>query len=135
MSSASHLNCLGGQSRAHDLAAADDGDSVGDLQDLVQLVADEDDAVTLGRKAPQDAEDLYRLLGRQDCGGLVEDEDARLSVERLEDLHALLLADRELAHLLVGVELEAEAGSQLADALLGLRAEKMTTHDLRPAAR
>ena len=60
---------------ADDLAAPDDGDPVGDLEHLVQLVADEDDAVALLGEAPQDAEDLLGLLGRQDRGRLVEDED------------------------------------------------------------
>ena len=36
------------------------------------------------------------LLWREHRRRLVEDQDARLSVERLEDLHPLLLADREL---------------------------------------
>ena len=37
-----------------------------------------------------------RLLRRQHRRRLVEDQDARVAVERLEDLHPLLLADREL---------------------------------------
>ena len=51
---------LGRDALADDLAAPDDRDPVRDLEDLVQLVADEDDAVALGRQAPQDLEDLLR---------------------------------------------------------------------------
>ena len=53
---------LGRDPLADDLAAPDDRDPVRDLEDLVQLVADEDDAVALGRQAPQDLEDLLGLL-------------------------------------------------------------------------
>ena len=76
-------------------AAPDDRDPVGDLEHLVQLVADEDDAPALVGEPAQDGEDLLGLLRRQDRGRLVEDEDARLAIERLEDLDALLPADRE----------------------------------------
>ena len=108
---------LAGDAAAHHLAAPDDRDAVGDLEDLVELVADEDDAVALGRQAAQDREDLDGLLRRQDGGGLVEDEDAGVPIERLEDLDALLPADRELADLLVGIELEPEPLAELTDAL------------------
>ena len=82
-----------------DLAAPDDRDPVGDLEHLVELVADEDDAVALVREAPQDGEDLLRLLWREHGRRLVEDEDPRLAVERLEDLDPLLPADRQRADL------------------------------------
>ena len=104
-----------GSALADDPAAPDDGDPVGDLQDLVELVADEDDAVALGGEAPEDREDLLGLLGRQDGGRLVEDEDPRVPVERLEDLDALLPADRERADLGVRVDLEAEPPAELDD--------------------
>ena len=83
-------------------------------QDLVELVADEDDAVAFVGEATQDREDLLGLLRRQHGGRLVQDEDPRLAVERLEDLDALLPADRERAHLGVRVDVEAEALAQLA---------------------
>ena len=106
---------LGRDALADDLAAPDDGDPVGDLEDLVQLVADEDDAVTLVGEPPKDAEDLLRLLGRQDRGRFVEDEDLRVAVEDLQDLDPLLPADRQRADLRVGIDLEAEAPAEVAD--------------------
>ena len=111
---------LGRDPLADDLAASDDRDPIGDLEDLVELVADEDDAVALGREAAQDLEDLLGLLGRQDRGRLVEDEDLGVAVERLEDLDALLPADRQGADLDVGVDLEAEPSSELHDPAIGL---------------
>jgi hypothetical protein len=59
-------------------------------------------------------EDLLGLLGREDGRRLVEDEDPGLAVERLEDLDALLPADRQGADLGVGIDLEAEPGAELA---------------------
>ena len=67
---------LGRNARADDLAAPDDGDPVGDLEDLVQLVADEDDRrAELPGELPEDGEDLARLLRSEHGGRLVEDED------------------------------------------------------------
>ena len=106
---------LGRDPLADDLAPPDDRDPVGDLEDLVELVADEDDAVALGGEAAQDREDLLGLLGRQDRGRLVEDEDPRIAIERLEDLDPLLPADRQRADLGVGIDLEAEALAELDD--------------------
>ena len=83
-------------------------------------MADEDDARALRREAAQDGEDLLGLLRRQHGGRLVEDEDARLAVERLEDLDALLLADRQAADLGVGVDLEAELLGRAPDPPAGL---------------
>ena len=113
---------LGRDALADDLAAPDDRDPVGDLEDLVELVADEDDAVALGREAPEDLEDLLGLLRRQDRGRLVEDEDLGVPVERLEDLDALLPADGQGADLGVGVDLEAEPAAELHDPAVRLLA-------------
>ena len=54
------------------------GDSVGDLEDLVQLVADEDDREALPGERAQDLEELSGLLWREHRGRLVEDEDVGL---------------------------------------------------------
>ena len=111
---------LGRDPLADDLAAPDDRDPVGDLEDLVELVADEDDAVALGREAAQDLEDLLGLLRCQDGGRLVEDEDLGVAVERLEDLDPLLPADGQGADLDVGVDLEAEPSTEFDDPAIGL---------------
>ena len=106
--------------RAHDLAPSDDGDPVGDLQHLVQLVADEDDRVALRGEAPEDLEDLLGLLRRQHGGRLVEDEDPCLPVQRLQDLDPLLPADRQRADLDIGVDVEPEPLAELDDPAMGL---------------
>ena len=111
---------LGRLALADDPAAPDDRDPVGDLEHLVQLVADEHDAVALAGEPSQDREDLVGLLGRQHGRGLVEDEDPGVAVERLEDLDPLLPADRQRADLGLGVDLEAEPPAELDDPPVGL---------------
>ncbi len=106
---------LGRDALADHLAPPDDRDPVRDLEDFVELVADEQDAVTLGRQPAQDLEDLLGLLRCQDRGRLVEHEDSRIAVEGLEDLDPLLPADGQRADLGVGIDLEAEAFAELPD--------------------
>ena len=50
---------------------------------------------SVGHRA-QRLEERVGLLRREHRGRLVHDQDPRLAVERLQDLDALLLADREL---------------------------------------
>src|SRR5439155_11488997 len=97
-----------GDAAADHLATADDRDPVSDLQDLVELVADEDDAGALRREPPEHGEDLLGLLRREHGGGLVEHDDVRVAVERLEDLHALLPPNRKAGDSQIGIDLGAE---------------------------
>ena len=90
-------------------------DPVGDLEHLVQLVADEDDRHALALEALEDPEELRRLLRREYGCRLVEDEDVGPPVERLQDLDALLLTDRDVLDLRVGIDPEAELQRELAD--------------------
>ena len=108
------------ESLADDLAASDDRDPVGDFEHLVQLVADEDDAVAFLGQAAQDAEDLLGFLWGQHRGWLVQDEDPGVAIERLEDLDALLPADRQRADLRLRVDHEAEPPAELDDPAVGL---------------
>ena len=89
------LVCVGWLAAPDHLAAPNDRDSIGDLEDFVQLVADEDDGVALTPQLAKDREDLLRLLRCQYRGRLVEDEDARVAVQGLQDLDPLLPADGE----------------------------------------
>ncbi len=76
------------------LPAAHDGDAVGNFQHFGQLVGDEDDGAALRDQRADGDEELVDLLRRQHGGRLVENEDAGVAIERLEDLDALLLARR-----------------------------------------
>ena len=68
------------------------------------------------RVSIQDREELRRFLGGEDSGGLVEDEDVGLSVERLQDLDALLLADRDVLDVCVRDRWRSRTIRQLSDA-------------------
>ena len=59
----------------------------------------------------QRGEQLVDLVGHEHRGRLVEDQDLGAAVEHLEDLDPLLLADAEVGDQLVGVDVEAVAGS------------------------
>src|SRR5438034_511528 len=72
------------------------GSPLRDRRHLVQLVRDEDDGASVLRHGPDRVEEGVGLLGRQHGRRLVEDEDPRVLVQRLQDLDALLLPDREL---------------------------------------
>ncbi len=93
--------------------AAQDGDAVGDRQHLAQLVGDEDDRLALVDQGAHDLEELVDLGRRQHRGGLVEDQDVGVAVQRLDQLDALLRADRQLADQRVGID---RAGRTLATA-------------------
>ncbi len=71
-------------------------DPVRELEDLADLVGDEDEAPAVGDHLPEHGEEIVDLLRRQHRGRLVEDQQRDVAVERLDDLDALPLTDREL---------------------------------------
>ena len=99
-------------------AVAQHRDAVGDRHHLVQLVRDEDHRAPVGGHRPQRLEQRRRLLRGEHGGRLVEDQDARLAVERLQDLDALLLPDRELPDPRARVDRHPVALAELGHALL-----------------
>ena len=108
------------QHRPDRASAAQDGHPVRDRHHLVQLVRDEDDGAPLCRHLAQGREQRVDLLRRQHRRRLVQDQHARVAVQRLEDLDALLLADRELPDARVGLHRQPVALGELGDLLLDL---------------
>ena len=98
------LGCIDG---ADVLALAQDGHLVGDVHHLVELVSDDDDGLAVGLHIAQDGEELVGLLGGENRGGLIQNEDVGAPVEDLDDLHRLLLGDRHIIDLLARVDIEA----------------------------
>ena len=84
----------------------------------MQLVADEDDRHALPGERAQDPEELQRLLRREHCSRLVQDQDVGAPVEGFQDLDPLLLADADVLHAGVRVDGELERGGDPLDALL-----------------
>jgi hypothetical protein len=72
-------------------------------------VADEDDRKPFGHQARQRREQRLALLRREHRRRLVEDQDARIPIERLQDLDALALAHRERADARRRIDAQPEA--------------------------
>src|SRR5438128_1967024 len=62
-------------------------------QDLGELVGDDDYCLALIAQAAKNGEHLGDFLRCKHGSGLVEDQDSRAAIKRLEDLDALLLSD------------------------------------------
>lgn len=54
---------------------------------------DQDDGFAFVAQFAKDAEEVICLVGRQDAGGLVENEGFGAAIERFQNFDALLLAD------------------------------------------
>ena len=57
----------------------------------------------------QHLEQGFAFLRREHGGGLIEDQDARATVQGFENLNALALTDRQAADLGLGIDLQAKA--------------------------
>ena len=100
--------CGGRVERRHELAGAQHGNAVGYAQHLGELVADEDDRQAVFDEARERREQRGSLLRRQHRRWLVENQDPRIAIERLQYLDALPLADRKPADTCIRVDEEAE---------------------------
>ena len=92
---------------AHVLALAQDGAAVRHGLDFRQLVGNEEDGFSFFLEAPHDVHQLVNLLGGQDGGGLVENQDLIVSVEHLQNLHSLLHTNGDVGDLGVRVDPQA----------------------------
>src|SRR6478609_4011780 len=99
------------------LAVADDGDRVGDLLDLVELVADHDAGHAPRAEPGHEAEQVLGVALVERRRGLVEDQQLDVLGQRLGDLDQLLLADADVLDLRVGVLVQPDPGEQLARTL------------------
>ena len=94
---------------ADQLAVAQHGDLVADLEDFFRLVRDEDDPFAFVAQGSDDAEQPLDLVDRERRGRLVEDEDVEPRGERrLWRSSELLIGDGELARLLIRAAADAE---------------------------
>ncbi len=110
----------------HGLAATQNHDAVSRRQHLAKLVRNEHQRQPFARHDLERGEEGFGLALGQHGSRLVEDQHARIAVERLKDLHALALADREIADPRIGIDGEPEARGdpeQLRPRLLPARAQ------------
>lgn len=79
---------------------------VGHVHDLAELVRDQDDGLSLVAESLEDAKQVIRLRRGQHTGRFVENQDVGMAVQRLQDFHPLLVADREVLDPLVGIHVK-----------------------------
>src|SRR4051812_18058503 len=77
---------FGGIDRGDDLAAPHDRNAVGDGHYLVELVRNEDDAVTARRQTTQSLDQSRGFLRGEYSSWLVEHQDSRSSMEQAKNL-------------------------------------------------
>ena len=96
-----------GHNIADILALSQDGHAVGNLQHLVELMGDDDKGLAIGFHVAHDGEQLVGFLGSQHSGGLVQNKDVSAAIQNLDDFHGLLLRNRHIVDLHVGIDVEA----------------------------
>src|SRR5450830_1530474 len=97
------------------LATTKDRYAVGDLHILFQLVADEQDCLSLSLQLTHGHEQLDSLFRREDGLGLIENEDLGTSAQYLENFDTLLDADGQVARKSCGVHGQRDALRELPD--------------------
>eukprot|EP01022_Parablepharisma_sp_SALTPOND_P021557 TRINITY_DN427_c2_g1_i1.p1 TRINITY_DN427_c2_g1~~TRINITY_DN427_c2_g1_i1.p1 ORF type:complete len:1458 (+),score=547.10 TRINITY_DN427_c2_g1_i1:21634-26007(+) len=111
-------------------AAAHDGGAVAQRADLVELVADVEDAAAFVGQATQGHEEFLHRLRGQHRGRFVQDQQLRLGQQGAHDFHALALAHRQRMHMALRFQLQAvllagtgDALGQLLQVGLGIQAQ------------
>ena len=89
---------------ANDLATPHHRDAIGDLEDFLQLMGDENNRFAGAHQVAQNAEEFHGFLRCQHTGRLIQDQDVGAAVENFYDLHSLLQPDRQITDAGVGVE-------------------------------
>ena len=88
-------------------------------------------AMPVGDEQAQRGEEGVDLLGHEDRGRLVEDEDPAVAREGLEDLDPLLLPDRQVGHAGRRIDTDPEALGRIVSPAAGL--VEVETHPARPS--
>ena len=91
------IEAAGGERLGDRAALAHHRDAVGNGEDLLQPVRDEDQAAAPAGEVPHHAEQPLALHRRKRRSRLVENDDATVDSQRLQDLHDLELAGAERA--------------------------------------
>ena len=87
-------------------ASADDSTDVRRGLDLFELMGDDDNGLPVLDQVLHDRQKFIDLLLCQDCSGLVQDQDLRPAVQRLEDFYALLHTHGNIADAGVRIDLK-----------------------------
>ncbi len=95
------------------LAVAQDGHAVGEVEDLIKEVGDEDDCKALGFQAADDVEQALNLVAVKAGGGFIQDEDLARKLHRAGDGDDLLDGDGVFGQLGADVDVKAVAGEEV----------------------
>ena len=118
--------------RGHRPASPHDGDGVGQREDLLQLVRDEDDGDSLRLQLPKVPKEVIHLLWNEDGGRFVQDQDPGPPVQHLDDLDPLALTDTQVLHEPARIERDTVAARELPDSLPGsIEIDEPTASGLR----
>ena len=97
----------------HIFPVSQNAQALGNLQHLIQLVADENQCNSLGFQPGDDIVQRVNLLGCQRRGGLVHNNQLCIQQQCPADRHDLFLTDRELANLHVQIQVNADLFNHL----------------------
>jgi hypothetical protein len=110
---------LGGAESAGDLSVTQDGDLIADGQHFVDLVGHQNHRGAGVRGTPNHGEQRSDFARRQHGGGLVENENACVTVQRFENLDPLLGSDRQRPHNGGRIDLESIARGEFVHPRVG----------------
>ena len=79
---------------------------IGHFHDFAQLVGDQDDGFTLLLQALEDTEQMVGFVRGQNPGRLIQDQDIGLAVQRFQNLHPLLMPDRQVFDQLIRIDVQ-----------------------------
>jgi hypothetical protein len=99
---------LGDHARGDELSVAQDGHALGELEDLLEAMADVDDRDALAVQAPDQREELIGLAAREIARGLVEDQEAGAAHGGAGGRHELLLPDGQRTQGRAGRQVKAD---------------------------
>ena len=100
--------------------APDNGAHIRRSLDLFELVRDDDDGLAVFDQVLHDREQFIDLLLRQNCCGLIQNQDLRTAVESFEDFDSLLHTDRNVPYALIRIDFQSVFFDNFKDILTGL---------------
>ena len=106
---------------AHGDTAADDGNAVTDLLDLLELMRNENDRVIILFQMKQFIKKFLRFLRCQHGCRLVQDQDLRTTEKRLQDLNTLFLSYRQIFYFFIRIHIEVKLFAHLLYLFSGIR--------------
>ena len=87
---------------------AQNGNTVRNIHNLVELMGDNNDGVALFLHTAQDGKQLFDFLNGKNSSRFVQNNDLGAIIQHLDDLQRLLLGNRHIVDLLLGINVETE---------------------------